>query len=94
MTLSIKSKKNYEFGNKRHLYIPFKVSKDSHQKELKSKEEIQKVEHERLIKKDENLILITNDLREKERILKLIEEEQNRKDLDLKIREEEQKILN
>mgnify|MGYP000040970317 CR=1 FL=1 len=28
-------KENYEFGNKRHLYIPFKVSKDSHQKGLK-----------------------------------------------------------
>lgn len=30
-------KDNYNFGNKRYLYIPFKVSKDSHQKGLKLK---------------------------------------------------------
>ena len=52
-----------------------------------------KTENERLIKKDENLILVTNDLRNKEKELKNKEEEQNRKDIDLKVREEEQKNL-
>ena len=28
-------KENYEFGKKRHLYIPFEVSKNSHHKGLK-----------------------------------------------------------
>ena len=30
-------KENYDFGSRRYLYIPFKVSKDSHQKGLKLK---------------------------------------------------------
>ena len=38
-------------------------------------------------------ILVTNDLRNKEKELKLKEEEQSRKDIDLKVREEEQKNL-
>ena len=45
-------------------------------KELKVKEENQKIENDRLIKKDENLTLITNDLRNKEKALKQKEEEQ------------------
>ena len=39
----------------------------SREKELRLKEDNQKIENERLIKKDENLILINNDLRNKEK---------------------------
>ena len=55
-----------------------------------TKEELQKIENRRLIKKDEDLGLIDKDLRSKEKELKLREEEQNRRDIDLKVREEEQ----
>ena len=48
---------------------------------MKTKEEKLKIENERLVKKDENLILVTNDLRNKERELKIRDEEQNRKEL-------------
>ena len=50
------------------------------EKDLKIKEEAQKIENRRLIKKDEDLGLIDKDLRTKEKEIKLREEEQNRKD--------------
>ena len=58
---------------------------------VKTKEDLQKLEATRLVKKDEELILINKELRAKEKELKLREEEQNRKDIDLKVREEDQK---
>ena len=69
----MKEKKEIKINNKLQNLINDIIDFDLRikDKELRSKEDQQRSENERLNKKDENIILTTNDLRNKEKELKL-----------------------
>ena len=56
------------------------------EKKINSLDEKQKIEAERLVKKDEHLIQVAKQLTIREKELDIRQEEQNRKDIDLKAR--------